>query len=58
MPQDRPRNAQPIPNGRPADPSASALNRALDRRHSLDEQQRAIRDCVPRPHFMRPRPPG
>lgn len=32
--------------------------RALDRRHALDEQQRAFRGQDPKPYLARPRPPG
>jgi hypothetical protein len=33
-------------------------NRALDRRHSLAEQQRAYQGPYPSPYVLRRRPPG
>ena len=36
----------------------TAQSRALDRRHSLDNQQRSFRGGLPTPHILRPRPPG
>ena len=35
-----------------------AQSRALDRRHALDEQQRAFQSACPPPHLFRRRPPG
>ncbi|MBX6313923.1 MAG: hypothetical protein IRY99_13550 [Isosphaeraceae bacterium] len=56
-----------MPNPRSRPPAApgpqqagipDAQARALDRRQALDEQQRAFRNSVPKPHFGRPRPPA
>jgi hypothetical protein len=43
------------------DPAAQvpeAQSRALHRRRSLDEQQRAFQGTYPPPHLFRRRPPG
>ena len=48
--------ANPL-NDHSRDASRATLARALERRNQLDQQQRAIRDAIPRPHFARPRPP-
>jgi hypothetical protein len=39
-------------------PVPDAQNRALDRRHSLAEQQRTFQPPYPAPHVLRRRPPA
>jgi hypothetical protein len=46
---DRPNPAASVPESQ---------NRALDRRHSLAEQQRTFRGVYPSPHLLRRRPPA
>jgi hypothetical protein len=58
MPNVRPHPPSNYFADRGPDPAAERDNHALDRRHHLDAQQRAIRDSVPPPHFARRRPPG
>ena len=58
-----PRNQTPNPNpnatATPASPQDAAMGLALVRRRQLDQQQKSVRDAVPRPHYPpRSRPPG
>ncbi|HMB02546.1 MAG TPA: hypothetical protein VKP69_02265 [Isosphaeraceae bacterium] len=46
---DRPQPGLPIPDSQ---------IRALDRRHTLEEQQRHFLTSYPAPHFFRRRPPA
>lgn len=47
-----------IPGRSPLAAIPAAQARALDKRLSLDEQQRAYRSAGPKPQPIRPRPPA
>ena len=58
MSHNTPNKSYPAQGSNPPARVPDSQLRALERRHSLDEQQRGFVHAVPAPHFLRPRRPN